>query len=356
MTPNERLQRYFAGEEIDHIPYGLIAPDDALCEIYGYTTSQMYNDIHIYQDILRKKRENFGFDDIFVGLGLRTLGGAMGSSLINPEHGLERMENHVLQDYDDWAKLIDPDPYNNKILTPLLEKAQKFKEQMPDFSLSTGVAGPFTTAIAIRPVEKILRDTRKNPEKLKELLALAVDNSLRWVEAFTKEIGPSPCFISDPVTSTEILSPKQFAEFSYPELKRLVSGIKSITGFSPSIHICGHTKAIWPYIKELDLSSFSVDNCEDLAETCAALGDKFLIVGNVPPVEVLQAGSTEDVINSVKDCIRKGATSPKGYIISSGCQVPMGTPKKNLEAYIKAVQKYGKDVKIGELPKGLDGE
>lgn len=353
MNSRERAKKYFEGERVDHIPYSLHLVYFALAEIHGYTTSQMNSDFDIYAEIIEKAKEDLGIEGANVRLSLRTMGAAMGSTLHYPEHGIDNIEEYILQDYEDWDKMIDPDPYNNKILTPMLEQAEKLRTRFPDMQLSTGVVGPLSTAIAIRPIEKVLRDTRKNPEKLRELIALGVDNSLRWVEVFTKEFGAATASISEPVACTDIISRSQFEEFAFPELKRLVNGLKEITGFKPSLHICGHTKGIWEDLKELEISSFSVDDCEDLEEVCEILGDTFPILGNVPPVEVLKQGTIDDVIKSVKDCIRKGATSPKGYILATGCQVPIGTPKENLEAFIYAARKYGRDAKIGELPKGL---
>ena len=353
MTPSERMEKYFAGEEVDHIPYRLALGNEASCEIYGYKTSEMNADFNIYAEIIERRREDFDMNVVNIGLGLRTLGAAMGSTLAYPEHGIDRIEKHILQDYDDWGKMDKADPYNNRVLTPMLEKAAKVRERFPDMGLSTSIIGPISNAVAIRPIEKVLRDTRKNPERLKELIALAVDESLRWVEVFAKEFGAGKVSIADPVTCTDILSRSQFEEFSFPELKRLVSGVKNITGFKPSLHICGHTKGIWEDLKELEISSFSVDNCEDLEELREVLGDSMTIVGNVPPVDILRFGSIDDVIESVKECIQKGAASPKGYILAAGCGIPMGTPKENLEAYIYAVRKYGKGAKIGEMPDGM---
>ena len=249
--------------------------------------------------------------------------------------------------------MIEIAPYNNEILTPMLETARKLKDRFPEMTLSTGVVGPFSTAVAVRPIENILRDTRKNPEKLKELLKLCVDNSLKWVEVFTKEFGKAGPSCSDPVTCTDILSEKQFCEFSLPEMKRLFNGLTEITGIKPSLHICGHTKGIWKYFPEMEIGSFSVDDCEDLLELKEALGETMVISGNVPPVNVLRFGKIDDVIDSVKDCLRKAADSPKGFMLSSGCQIPIGTPKENLDALVYAVRKYGRGAKIGELPKGL---
>ncbi|WP_425538848.1 uroporphyrinogen decarboxylase family protein [Microaceticoccus formicicus] len=350
----ERVKRYFSGEVVDYLPYVLLAPYPALSEVFGYTTSQMDSDFNIYQKIIEGSRDEFGVSGVNVRLSLRSMGAAMGSTLSIPEHGIDSIKHHILQDYSDWDKLVEIDPYNNKILTPMLETAEKLRKEYPDMVLSTGVVGPVSTAVAVRPIEKILRDTRKNPDQLKKLIALCVDNSLKWVEVFTKEFGGAQASCSDPVTCTDIFSEDQFLEFSLPEMKRLFSGLKEITGSAPSLHICGHTKGIWKYFPEMEISSFSVDNCEDLEELRLAIGDDLVISGNVPPVEVLRFGSIDDVINSVKESIRKGSTSPKGFILSSGCQIPIGTPRENLEAMIYAVRKYGRDAKIGEMPKGME--
>lgn len=339
---------------MDYIPFSMFLGNETLCEIYGYKTSEMHSNFEIYAEIIERKKEDFNMSRVSVGLGLRTLGAAMGSTLFHPEHGFERIDEHILQDYDDWDKMDRADSHNNKILTPLLEKATKVRERFPEIPLSTGVVGPLSTVVAIRPIEKVLRDTRKNLKKLKELISPSADNSLGWLKAFTKEFGASAVSIADSVTCTDILSLNQFEEFSFPQLKRLVIGIKNTTGLKPSLHIYGHTKGIWEYLKGLEISSFSVDNCEDLAEVRKVLGETMTIVGNVPPVYVLKFGSIDDVIKSVKDCIQKCAVSPKGYILSTGCSVAMGTPKENLEAYIYAAKIYGKGARrIGEMPLGM---
>lgn len=353
MTPSERMQAYMAGEEVDVLPYSLLGDDPAMAEIFGYTTSQMDDDAEVIADIIRKKKEVFGMEGFGVGLGLRTIGAALGSELFIPNHGIDHIAEHVLLDYEDFEKMEVTDPYHNPILTPMLERARILKDKFPDTAIGTSVVGPVSTAAAIRPVEKILRDTRKNPEMLKRLLDLTVDCSLRWLEVFCHEFGPSAAMISDPVTCMDILSKKQFDEFSLPYMKKLVTGMEEITGMKPSIHICGKTKAIWEDLGEIGVSAFSVDNCEDIAETKKALGDKIMLIGNIPPVDVMREGTIDEVIGACRECIMKCADSPMGYQLGTGCQVPIGTPRANVEAFIYAARKYGKGARKGCIPKGI---
>ena len=62
------------------------------------------------------------------------------------------------------------------------------------------------------------------------------------------------------------------------------------------------------------------------------------------PVNVLNLGKEEDIKRSVAECILKAHDSPKGYVLGSGCQVPLFTPAENVEAYLR----WGKE--LGKLP------
>lgn len=356
MAPGERMKAYLAGEEVDMIPYTLQLPEPALAQTYGYTTGQYAQDFEVFVDVIKRRDREFGLEGVNQRLSLRSMGAAMGSVLFVPEDGIDSIREHVLQDYKDFDKLQIPDPDHNSILTPMLENARKIKKRFPEQKVTTGVVGPFSTAAAIRPLDQILRDTRKDKDRLNQLLKLGVDASLAWVKRFTDEFGGASASISEPVTCSDILSKKQFDEFSYPHLKYLVDGLTDITGFKPSIHICGHSKSLWNDITDLGVGSFSIDDIEDMEEAKEIMGDKIMIAGNVAPVSVFRYGTIDDVIEATRSCIRKAADSPMGYMLTSGCQIPLGTPRENLDAFLYAARKYGRGARIGELPKGLREE
>ena len=43
-------------------------------------------------------------------------------------------------------------------------------------------------------------------------------------------------------------------------------------------------------------------------------------------------------------------------MIAPGCEVPLATPKENLDAFLYAIRKYGAGARLGQLPKGLELE
>lgn len=352
MTVMERMIGYAKGQEVDHIPFRLVGADTA-AGIYGYTLQQYRDDLEVRFDIMEKMFKEFGSGAVGIGVGLKSIGEAAGSKVRYPEDGLDFVEEHVLKDYSQLDTMEVIDPYKCPNLKLLMDNYRKSKERFPGWPSGNNVAGPMTTATAMRPLDMILRDSVKRKDDLHRLLDYCVKCNLSWISTVTKEFGPLPVNIAEPAASLSVLSKKQFMEFEKPHLKDLIDGIKEITGRMPTTHICGKTKGIWEELIDLGFTSLSVDNSEDLEEVKNCVGDRMMISGNVPPVEVLKYGSIDDVIDSVISCLKKGSDSPMGYSLAAGCQVPPGVPRENLYAFIYAARKYGRGAKKGCLPKGL---
>lgn len=357
MTAGERRAAYAKGEEVDFIPFSMPF-GETLGHLYGCSVKQ-YNTTFesrvAEMDFLKEHPEFCGGTMGNVVMGLRGIGEAIGSVVKYPENSVDFVDEHVLTDWDMLPELEKRFTKDNPFIQSKLQMVRRYKEKYGEnFPVMTNVAGPISTAVAIRKPELFLRDLSRNKEKAHELLDLSVRLSIKWLEIFAEEFGTPIAGFSDPVASMSMISAKQFREFSTPHLQDFLAGFKRVTGAVPGVHICGKTKPIWNDIVELGMPSFSVDNCEDLGELKNAIGDKIAISGNVPPVEVMRNGTIDDVIEAVKTCLRKGADSPMGYTLGIGCQLPVGTPIENLHAFIYAARKYGAGAKRGCLPKGLE--
>ena len=347
MTPGERIQAYLKGEEVDCIPYGFLAAEDALASIWGITMGEMHRSLDARAEVMKRMRDEYDMTGISTGLGLRGMGEAVGSVVRYPEKRTDFIEEHWLKDYDDLKKLEDFDVRKSSFLNRKIEDTERLMEMFPDMPVSTGVAGPVSTAIAIMPIEKFLREMSKDPEHVKQLLDFAVDSSLEWVKYFCERTGCRSAGIADPVTTTDIFGPKYFREFSKPYFKRLFDGIEEITGKKGSVHICGHTKKIWNDLADIGVNNFSLDNCESMTEAKEMVGDRMFLVGNVSPVDIMCNGTIDDVISSVKSSIAEGSDSPCGYMLMPGCQVPIGAPKENFDAFVYAAHVYGANARLG---------
>lgn len=354
MTNMERMKAYAMGEKVDRIPFSL-AGADSLVGIYGYSLGDYRRSLDVQFEMANNVREEFCGSGMMANtnLSLHGLGIAMGSNAVYPENNFEYINDYVLKDYSMLDDLVF-DPENNPYLQEKIKTAQEVKERMNGRCLVvTGGAGPMTSAIALRDPQLFLRDLALDKENAHRLLDFCVKSTLKWIEYNFSIFGKIPVALSDPGTSGNLIGKKLFLEFSKPHMADLLNGIKELTGSIPGIHICGKTKHIWEDLVDLGFPSFSVDNCEDLALLKATVGDKMKISGNVPPTEVMRFGTIDDVIESVKSCLIKASDSPCGFSLAVGCQVPLGTPRENLEAYMYAARRYGRGAQKGKLCDGL---
>ncbi|MBO4365711.1 MAG: uroporphyrinogen decarboxylase family protein [Eggerthellaceae bacterium] len=353
MTQGERAAAYASGEEADHIPYSIQSNEEAMANVFGYTTAQWRDDPKVHIDVIRRRRDEFGIVGLAAGLRLRTVGQAVGTRMFFPEVGIDRVVEPAVQTPADMKRVLDVDPYTSPVYQAILERGRILKDAFPEMGIGTSVAGPITVAAMIMPTDLMLRNTRKNPAMVRELLELAVYHSVAWAEMFAQEFGGAPCTICDPVSCADIISRKQYVEFSLPYQQKLVEGLTKAMGRKPGLHICGKTNTLWDDMRNLDVVSFSVDNRESLEEAKRRMGDRFVLVGNVDPVDVMMSGSPADVVEACKNCIRQGSESPLGYNLGTGCQVPIGTPRENFEAFVYAARIYGAHARKGQLPKGM---
>ena len=353
MTGGQIAAGYAAGEEVDYIPFSIQSNEEAMANVFGYTTAQWRNDPEVHADVIKRRRDEFGIAGLAAGLRLRTVAQALGTVMFFPEIGIDRVDKPVLTDLSGLKDLAKIDPYTNPVYLAIIERGKFLKDRFPDMGIGTSATGPITNASCVRPTELVLRDMVKHPEELKELLKIVNYNTLAFMDMFVKEFGGAACTICDPVSCADILGRKKYLEFSEPYLEELIAGLTEIHGRKPGIHICGKTNPLWEDMTRLKVASFSVDNSEDLSKARDIMGPHFGLVGNVAPVDVMLNGTIDDVIEACKSCITKGSEAKNGYTLGTGCQVPIGTPRENFDAFIYAAKKYGRGAKKGCLPKGI---
>ncbi len=354
MTPAERSEAYACGKEVDYLPFSFPGCGETLASLYGFTVRQYRCDFEIHCHIMEALQQEFGVPvAASAKLGLKGVGEALGSVVLYPENAIDYVERYILTDYS-LLPSLEFDPHSNAFLQDKVRHIHKLKKHYGDaVPVGINLGGPLSSAASVRRMELLLRDMRRDPENLHRLLEFVVYCLLAWVGYVKQEFGSVSVGIADPVSSYTLISDKMFRKFSKPYLEKLIKGIFELTGSTPGIHICGRSKPIWKDLAEIGFRSFSVDNCEDLEELKESVGDQMQICGNVPPVDVMLRGTPEDVTAAVHDCIRKASDNPEGYVLDVGCQLPIGTPRENIYAYICAAKYYGRKAQKGRLCEGL---
>lgn len=338
LTPLERMKLFDEGKEIDRIPCCLDT-GETMAPMLGIPIDQYYHSSDKMCELEEWLFANFRSDGVGLSTTLRGMAEAMGAEIRYSPDNIAQLKTPALTlKTIDSARLVDVD--RDGRLPIILEGLSMVKKKLGHLTPVSGtVTGPFTVAAMVLGTEYLLIGMIKKPEKIRQLMEIIVENNNRYIQRLIDmEVGIG---FADPVSSTALISVEQYKEFSLPYFKKNVEFIKS-QGRGCGLHICGTSRGLWDLLIETGIGTFGLDNVEDIAEAKEVLGPHMCIQGNVPPVEVMRYGTPEDVLRSARECIRKGHGSKKGYILTSGCQMPVKTPAENMQALMDAARIYGR--------------
>lgn len=340
MTPKERMIAYTSGKPYDRMPCTPMVSTAFVNEL-GYSTIDYYNDPLVMARVAVEGYKMASTDSVSFGAILHGVAQGLGCEFSIKESSVPVIERPVLTDYSMLDQIDIHQLTKGRIVQVSIEALKRVIDTLGDeVAIGTSVAGPFTTASFMIGAEKTLKDLRKSPEELHKVLRLATDATLLYIDIIN-DLGLR-CSIADPVSSSTLISKKMFETFSQPYLKECMDRIKTAHGKGASIHICGKSKPIWDNLIDLGAAAISIDNEEDLEDIRKSHGDRICIAGNVSPVDVLQNGTKQAIYEHTRIAIEKGRGNPKGFILSSGCGIPIGTSIENINHMLDATRIYGR--------------
>jgi len=349
MTPLERAKGIAKGEMVDRLPCN---PNVAngVARIYGCKISEFNSSARIIADAQIASYRRFGYDGVRLFTDLFPWAEAMGAKINFPLDNTADLAAPAIEDIGQINSLKSADPYKDGRL-PIHIEAMKYliDELGQEVPCAGGIVGPFTNAFFLLGIEKMSKLFFTNPDVVHRACEVSLETCIRYAQAII-DVGLTPT-ISEPMSSCTVVSPKHFREFGEPYLKKLVQYINS-KGKSVTMHICGKTEKIWEDIVAMGVAGFSVDNVVNLQKCKEQIGDRVKILGHVDPSAVMYAGTPTDVREAVIKCVQQAWDAPKGYVIMSGCSLPVETPFKNIEAMMDTAREIGYPIdpkKIAEM-------
>lgn len=338
MTPAQRGAAIAQGLEADRLQCN---PNVAngVARVYGCKISQFNHDPKALAAAQVASYRRFGYDSIRIFTDLFPWAEAMGAKVKFPEDDTADLERPAIEDVSRIGSLKPADPYRDGRLPIHLEAMKYLLDEVGDeMGCSCGIVGAFTNAFFLMGVEKTLKMLHRDPESVHRLCRVSLETAKAYAEAAMK-IGLTPT-ISEPMSSCTVINPSHFREYSLPYLKELVDFIKG-HGKGVVIHVCGQTEKIWEDLAGLGIAGLSIDNVASLSECKRAVGDRTKILGNVDPGGIMHSGTVLDVRLKTLECILDAYDSPKGYVVMSGCSLPVDTPLENIQAMMDTVRDVG---------------
>jgi hypothetical protein len=191
----------------------------------------------------------------------------------------------------------------------------------------------------LRGMRGAMLDMYRCPDKLLAAIEKNMQQTLKRISFGPKATAFTTCFIALHRGADGFMSLKQFEQFYWPYLLKLVNALVD-AGYTPEIFFEGD------YTKRLEyLTQLPKGKCigrfdrSDMASVKQVLGGHMCIQGNVP-CSLLQTGTTDDVVKYCKwliDVVGKDG----GYVMGTGSVVDEVKPE-NLKAMVDFTREYGK--------------
>ncbi|GAN33232.1 MAG: uroporphyrinogen decarboxylase [Candidatus Brocadia sp. AMX2] len=338
MTPKERMLAILQGKDVDRF---LVSP-----LILNYASRSLNLTVRSFctngknmGDANIACFKKYHHDIVYIFSTTSTLAEAMGTKMYFPEDDAPQVETPFIQTREDLKKLKPVDPEKDGRLPVYLEAVKRCVDVIGNEVFIVPVIGaPFTTSAALRGTETFIKELYTDPELIHTVMKVATQSVKNLIDAFVKA-GGVPVTV-EPVATGSMISERHFREFVLPYLKEVYAHIHSFS-LPGVLHICGKTKRVIQCMAESGADILSIDNI-DLFEAKTLVGDKVCLMGNVSPADGMLKGNPEVITTMVKDCVIKASDNPKGFVLATGCEVPIKTPHENMVAFLEAGRRFAR--------------
>jgi len=335
MNSIERTQATIDFKSADHVPVIAQVFGHAACFAGAPFTDYLRNG-ELLAHCQIQALNHYGYDAAFAVMDVNVETEAMGSVLEYREGQYPFIKAYALSEDIDLKKVSMPDPYLAGRMPELLKSVKILRREIGDRKLVIGcVLGPMTLTTQLIGIEKALYLAIDEPDKFTYLLNFAVEVIIQFGLAQI-EAGAHLPVVFDPSSSPAVIPPQFFREFELPRLKRVFSAFKEAGAVANWLHIAGPTDPILPFYPQAGVDIANFDYCVDpltaqqrLPQTC--------LDGNIKPFSFVEAMPEEITIESAK--LLDLFAERRGFILSSGCEIPPEAKPENITALVLSVRK-----------------
>ncbi len=333
----QTLLSVIRGETLRPLPTAFITDCVWLPNWAGHSIMDYYTSERIFLEDNLKAIRAFP-DAIFVPgfwseFGMCTGPSAFGSVSVWGENEFT-FANKILHSPADVDRLETPDPRKHGLLPLVIKRLQHLQPEIEAFGHKIRFAverGPLNIASFLMGTSEFLEALKTDPEQMHRLLSIVTDFLVDWI-AVQREAFPSidGILLLDDIVG--FVSRRDFETFGLPYFKRAFSADVTVKFF----HNDAPSKASAPLLADAGINLLNFGIQHTLAEMKSWTGNRIALMGNIPPRDVLAAGTPADVTRAVREML--GALDDRSrVIVSCGGGMPPNAPTENINALISTV-------------------
>jgi len=238
---------------------------------------------------------------------------------------------------NDIASLPDAVPGDARTRVPLETAWRLVAESDEGTPVLGSIVGPFSLAGRLYGLGEALEATSREPETIEALLDVVTGFLCRYALAF-RETGAWGVIVDE--SAAGLLSPAGLGRFSAPFVKRIIKAVE-MPDFAVILHDCGAKINHLGNMLESAAGICHFGASMDIVTALDKVGPDVVLGGNLDATAVFQKGTPQ----AIGEATRALLAATKGYenfFVSSGCDIPPGSPLANINAFYRAVAEFAK--------------
>ena len=227
-----------------------------------------------------------------------------------------------------------PNPDYSGRMPEMLKALRILRRDVGNEVLVVGcVLGPFTLATQLLGIEKALYMAADDPQRLERIMDFATEAVIAFGKAQI-DAGAHLPIVFDPSASPAVVPPQFFREFELPRLRRLFTALSKAGALANWLHIAGPAGPILPYYPQAGVTIANFDYSITPSVAMGGLPETCLD-GNIKSLSFVESDAThiEAEAANLLDAFQKR----KGFILSSGCEIPPEALPEDVAAMVRAV-------------------
>ena len=325
------------GEKLSTLPSGFIIDSPWLPKWAGHKILDYLTDDRFFLEANLKAVRTFPEVMFMPGFwseyGMCTEPSAFGAVSIWEEDEFP-FAKRVLHSAVEVERLDRPNPRKDGLLPFAVKRLQHLEPEIRNagHQIRFAVArGPLNIASFLMGATEFMTALKTDQELMGQLLTITTDFLVDWI-AYQRECFPSIDGILLLDDMVGFISRRDFEAFGAPYLGRIFSADVTVKFF----HNDAPCKACAPLLPDIGVNLLNFGVQHTLMDMKAWTGNKITLLGNIPPRDVLAAGTPADVARAVKAMLQPLEDRSR-LIVSCGGGMPPGVPTENVEALISAV-------------------
>jgi hypothetical protein len=263
----------------------------------------------------------------------------------SPDESLQSVRPEVLPEtWDEIEELVPPPPDDRDSDAVLRDgSADLARRVLADFGAALYplgyVASPLWRVYGILGFEGMMELIATRPALVRHAAERFLEHALADVRVQARA-GALGFWIEECLT--DMISPEAYQVLNLPLLQRLVAAIRA-EGCRSMYYFCGNPAGKWDLLEAVGADALALEESKkgftiDMADVVARAAGRYVVLGNLDAVGVLQNGTDAELAAEVRRQLAAGRRNRGRFIMSLGSPATPATPVARLRQFADLVR------------------